>query len=74
MATPKNTPTARATEDIEATSVRIDALMDQITAQRRQAARRQASRSLEQILRQQEKSLPADVPLHKRGCGVMEKD
>ena len=54
--------------------MRIDALMEQITAQRREAARRGASRSLEQILRNRRSPLPAEVPLHKRGFGVMEED
>jgi hypothetical protein len=53
----------------------IKALIEQHTAQRRrervQAEARQRGRLLKAEL---EKPLPADVPLHKRGFGVMDED
>jgi hypothetical protein len=54
----------------------IKALIEQHTAQRRregdrEAAARQRGRLLQA---EQEKSLPADVPLHKRGFGVMDEE
>jgi hypothetical protein len=53
----------------------IKALIEQHTAQRRresdrEAAVRQRGRLLQAEL---EKPLPTDVPLHKRGFGVMEE-
>ena len=52
----------------------IEALIEQHTAQRRESARAEALRLSRALLAELEKSLPADVPLHKRGFGVMEKD
>jgi hypothetical protein len=54
----------------------IESLIEQHTAQRRresdrEAAIRQRGRLL---IVEQEKSLPADVPLHKRGFGVMDEE
>ena len=51
---------------------RIEALMEQITAARREAARREGHRRIKQLQGEVEKSLPADVPLHRRGFGVMD--
>ena len=52
----------------------IKALIEQHTAQRRESDRAEARRRGRQLLAEQEKSLPADVPLHKRGFGVMDAD
>ena len=53
----------------------IKVLLEQHAAQRREfemaAARRRGRRAL---LAELEKSLPADVPLHKRGFGVLERE
>ena len=46
----------------------------QHTAQRRESARAEARRRGRALLAEREKSLPADVPLHKRGFGVMDED
>jgi hypothetical protein len=44
-------------------------------AQRRRESDGEAARQLSRLLiAEREKSLPADVPLHKRGFGVMEED
>jgi hypothetical protein len=52
---------------------RIKALID--TAQRRgEADRAEARRLSRALLAELEKSLPADVPLHKRGFGVLGKE
>jgi hypothetical protein len=51
----------------------IKTLVEQHTAQRRESDRAEARRRGRQLLVELEKSLPADVPLHKRGFGVMEK-
>jgi hypothetical protein len=48
----------------------IKALIEQHTAQRR----RESARAEAQLQAEREKSLPADVPLHKRGFGVLEKE
>jgi hypothetical protein len=50
----------------------IKAMMRQLTAQRREADRREALRRIKLLQGELEKSLPADVPLHRRGFGVME--
>ena len=52
----------------------IEALIEQHTAQRRESARAEALRLSRALLAELEKSLPADVPLHKRGFGVLEKE
>jgi hypothetical protein len=49
----------------------IKALIEQHTAQRRESDRAEARRRGRQLLVELEKSLPADVPLHKRGFGVL---
>jgi hypothetical protein len=49
----------------------IEALIEQHTAQRRRDEARQRGRLLQT---EREKSLPADVPLHKRGFGVMDEE
>jgi hypothetical protein len=51
----------------------IKALLEHHTAQRRRESdRAEARRRGRQLLVELEKALPADVPLHKRGFGVME--
>jgi hypothetical protein len=52
----------------------IKALIEQHTAQRRESDRAEARRRGRQLLVELEKSLPADVPLRKRGFGVMDED
>ena len=52
----------------------IKALIEQHTAQRRENDRAEARRLGRALLAELEKSLPADVPLHKRGFGVLEKE
>jgi hypothetical protein len=52
----------------------IKLLTDQHAAQRREDARREVARSMGRLQAELEKSLPADVPLHKRGFGVMDED
>jgi hypothetical protein len=52
----------------------IKALTDQRTAQRRESDRDEARRRGRQLQTEQEKSLPADVPLRKRGFGVMDEN
>jgi hypothetical protein len=41
---------------------------------RREIDRREARRWNRLLVAEREKSLPADVPLHKRGFGVMDED
>ena len=49
--------------------------IDQHTAQRRRESDRAEAHRLDRVLLAElEKSLPADVPLHKRGFGVLEKE
>ena len=48
----------------------IEALIEQHTAQRR----RESARAEALLQAEREKFLPADVPLHKRGFGVLEKE
>ena len=50
----------------------IKAMMGQLTGQRREGDRREAHRRVKLLQDELEKSLPADVPLHRRGFGVME--
>ena len=53
----------------------IEALIEQHTAQRRrESARAEARQRGRLLIAEQEKSLPADVPLHQRGFGVLEKE
>ena len=53
----------------------IKALKEHHTAQRRRESARAEARQRGRLLQaEREKSLPADVPLHKRGFGVMEKE
>jgi hypothetical protein len=53
----------------------IKALIEQHTDQRRRESDRAAARQRGRLLiAEREKSLPADVPLHKRGFGVLEKE
>ena len=52
----------------------IKALVEQHTAQRRESDRAEARRRGRQLLAELEMSLPADVPLHRRGFGVMDAD
>jgi hypothetical protein len=53
----------------------IKALIEQHTAQRRRESARDEARLRGRLLRaEREKSLLADVPLHKRGFGVMDED
>jgi hypothetical protein len=52
----------------------IKALIEQHTAQRRGSDRAEERRRGRQLLVELEKSLPADVPLHKRGFGVMDEE
>ena len=52
----------------------IEALIEQHTTQRRESDRAEARRRGRALLAELEKSLPADVPLHKRGFGVMEEE
>ena len=54
----------------------IKALIEQHTAQRRRESDREAAvRRRGRLLQAElEKPLPADVPLHKRGFGVMDED
>ena len=52
----------------------IKALIEQHTAQRRRESDRAEARQRGRLLTaEREKSLPADVPLHNGGFGVMEK-
>jgi hypothetical protein len=51
----------------------IKALIELHTAQRRESDRAAARRRGRQLLVELEKPLPADVPLHKRGFGVMDE-
>jgi hypothetical protein len=50
----------------------IKAMIGQLSAQRREADRHEAHRRIKLLQGELEKSLPADVPLHRRGFGVME--
>jgi hypothetical protein len=53
----------------------IEALIEQHTAQRRRESARADARQRGRLLQAElEKPLPADVPLHKRGFGVMDED
>jgi hypothetical protein len=54
----------------------IKALIEQHTAQRRRESDREAAvRRRGRLLQAElEKPIPADVPLHKRGFGVMDED
>jgi hypothetical protein len=52
----------------------IKALIEQHTAQRRESDRAEARQRGRLLVAEREKSLPADVPLHKRGFGVMDED
>jgi hypothetical protein len=53
----------------------IEALIEQHTVQRRLESARAAVRQRGRLLQAElEKPLPADVPLHKRGFGVMDED
>jgi hypothetical protein len=53
----------------------IEALIEQHTAQRRrESARAEARQRGRLLIAEQEKSLQADVPLRKRGFGVMDED
>ena len=53
----------------------IKALIEHHTAQRdRESDRAEARERGRLLVAEREKSLPADVPLHKRGFGVMEKE
>ena len=52
----------------------IKALIEQHTAQRRESDRAAARQRGRLLIAEREKSLPADVPLHKRGFGVLEKE
>ena len=53
----------------------IKALIEQHTAQRAAKATGRQARQRGRLLQaEREKSLPADVPLHKRGFGVMDED
>jgi hypothetical protein len=53
----------------------IKALIEQHTAQRlRESDRAEARQRGRALLAELEKSLPANVPLHKRGFGVLEKE
>jgi hypothetical protein len=52
----------------------IKALIEQHTAQRRESDRAEARQRGRLLVAEREKSLPADVPLHKRGFGVLEKE
>jgi hypothetical protein len=52
----------------------IKATMEQLTASHIEFDRAEGRRRGRRLQAEQEKSLPADVPLHKRGFGVMDKD
>jgi hypothetical protein len=53
----------------------IKALIEQYLAKRRRESDRIAARQRGRLLQaEREMSLPADVPLHKRGFGVMDED
>ena len=51
----------------------IKALIEQHTARRRESDRAEARQRGRLLVAEREKSLPADVPLHKRGFGVLEE-
>jgi hypothetical protein len=54
--------------------IKVKALIEQHTAQRRRESDRAEARQRGRaLLAELEKSLPADVPLHKRGFGVMDE-
>jgi hypothetical protein len=52
----------------------IKAQIERHMAQRRERDRAEAHRLGRVLLAELEKSLPADVPLHKRGFGVMDEE
>jgi hypothetical protein len=52
----------------------IKALIEQHTAQRRESDRAAARRRGRALRVELEKSLPTDIPLHKRGFGVMDEE
>ena len=52
----------------------IKALLEHHTAQRRESDRAEARQRGRLLVAEREKSLPADVPLHKRGFGVLGKE
>ena len=52
----------------------IEAAIEQHTALRREQQRFEARQRGRQLQVELERSLPADVPLHKRGFGVMDED
>jgi hypothetical protein len=52
----------------------IKGTMEQLTASHIEFDRREGRRRIKLLLDEREKSLPADVPLPKRGFGVMDED
>jgi hypothetical protein len=52
----------------------VEAVIEQHTALRREQQRFEVRRRSRRLQVELEKSLPADVPLHKRGFGVMDED
>ena len=52
----------------------VEAVIEQYTALRREQQRFEVRRRSKLLQAELEKSLPADVPLHKRGFGVMDED
>jgi hypothetical protein len=52
----------------------IKALIQQHTLQRRESDRAEERRRSRVLLAELEKSLPADVPLHRRGFGVLDEE
>ena len=65
-------PDEQRDEHIKALDEHIKALIEQHTAQRRESDRAAARRRGRALQAELERSLPADVPLHKRGFGVMD--
>jgi hypothetical protein len=51
----------------------IKALIEQHTSQRRESDRIETRGRVRQLLAEQKKSLPANLPLHRRGFGVMDE-
>jgi hypothetical protein len=63
-------------EHVKALIERLKALIEPhpVAHRRRESARDEARQRGRLLIVEREKSLPADVPLHKRGFGVMEED
>ena len=63
-----------AVNSAQASVERHQHIRERLTAARREAERREAQNWAGRLQVELEKLLPADVPLHKRGFGVMEDE